>query len=109
MNCSSQENVEEVKEGFNRHLHFTIGKDRNQATEHDYMMALSYTVRDQLMQKWIRTQQNYKETDPKRVYYLSLEWYMGRTLGNAMLNLGIQGTTVCFIRIGSGRTKDIAT
>lgn len=57
------------------------------------MMALSYTVRDQLMQKWIRTQQNYAETDPKRVYYLSLEWYMGRTLGNAMLNLGIQGTT----------------
>lgn len=87
------ENVEEVKEAFNRHLHYTIGKDRNQATNRDYMHALSHTVRDQLMQKWIRTQQNYAETDPKRVYYLSLEWYMGRTLGNVMLNLGIQGTT----------------
>ena len=45
------------------------------------------------MEKWIRTQQNYSETDPKRVYYLSLEWYMGRSLGNAMLNLGIQVRT----------------
>ncbi|KNC86574.1 glycogen phosphorylase [Sphaeroforma arctica JP610] len=87
------ENVEEVKASFNRHLHFTVGKDRNVATNIDFMQAISMAVRDQLIGKWMRTQQNYHETDPKRVYYLSLEWYMGRTLGNAMLNLGIQGST----------------
>eukprot|EP01134_Creolimax_fragrantissima_P002598 CFRG2598T1 len=87
------ENVEEVKDSFNRHLHFTVGKDRNVATNIDYMQAVSHAVRDQLIGKWMRTQQNYHETDPKRVYYLSLEWYMGRTLGNSMLNLGIQGST----------------
>eukprot|EP00124_Ichthyophonus_hoferi_P001224 Ihof_evm4s59 gene=Ihof_evmTU4s59 len=85
------ENVEEVKTSFNRHLHFTIGKDRNVSSSFDYSQALAHTVRDQLIGKWIRTQQKYYELDPKRVYYLSMEWYMGRTLGNAMLNLGIQG------------------
>jgi len=84
------ENVQEVKNAFNRHLHFTIGKDRNVAENLDYWNALSHTVRDQLIGKWIRTQQSYYEKDPKRVYYLSLEWYMGRTLGNTMLNLGIE-------------------
>ena len=38
--------------------------------------------------RWIRTQQYYYEKDPKRVYYLSLEFYMGRTLTNTMVNLG---------------------
>eukprot|EP00121_Abeoforma_whisleri_P006389 Awhi_evm1s5811 len=85
------ENVQEVKDAFNRHLHYTIGKDRNVAEPFDYWNALSHTVRDQLIGKWIRTQQHYYEEDPKRVYYLSLEWYMGRTLGNTMINLGIQG------------------
>ena len=43
------------------------------------------------MSRWIRTQQHYYEKDPKRVYYLSLEFYMGRSLTNTMINLGIQG------------------
>ena len=42
------------------------------------------------MSRWIRTQQGYYETDPKRVYYISLEFYMGRSLTNTMINLGIQ-------------------
>ena len=44
------------------------------------------------MSRWIRTQQGYYETDPKRVYYISLEFYMGRSLTNTMINLGIQVT-----------------
>uniref|UniRef100_A0A8B9KKS9 Alpha-1,4 glucan phosphorylase n=1 Tax=Astyanax mexicanus TaxID=7994 RepID=A0A8B9KKS9_ASTMX len=84
------ENVAELKKGFNRHLHFTLVKDRNVATARDYYFALAHTVRDHLVGRWIRTQQFYYETDPKRVYYLSLEFYMGRALQNTMINLGLQ-------------------
>uniref|UniRef100_A0A8C4IKZ4 Alpha-1,4 glucan phosphorylase n=1 Tax=Dicentrarchus labrax TaxID=13489 RepID=A0A8C4IKZ4_DICLA len=84
------ENVAELKKGFNRHLHFTLVKDRNIATPRDYYFALAHTVRDHLVGRWIRTQQFYYEADPKRVYYLSLEFYMGRTLQNTMINLGLQ-------------------
>uniref|UniRef100_A0A8C8SU51 Alpha-1,4 glucan phosphorylase n=1 Tax=Pelusios castaneus TaxID=367368 RepID=A0A8C8SU51_9SAUR len=58
------ENVSDLKKNFNRHLHFTLVKDRNV--------------------------QYYYEKDPKRIYYLSLEFYMGRTLQNTMVNLGLQ-------------------
>ncbi|KAM8807537.1 glycogen phosphorylase, liver form [Eudromia elegans] len=84
------ENVAELKKGFNRHLHFTLVKDRNVATPRDYYFALAHTVRDHLVGRWIRTQQHYYEKDPKRIYYLSLEFYMGRTLQNTMINLGLQ-------------------
>ncbi|VDD93217.1 unnamed protein product [Enterobius vermicularis] len=84
------ENVANFKKAFNRHLHFSIIKDRNVATPRDYYFALAHTVRDHLVSRWIRTQQYYYENDPKRVYYLSLEFYMGRTLSNTMMNIGIQ-------------------
>ena len=57
----------------------------------DYFFSLANTVKDHLVSRWIRTQQHYYEKDPKRVYYLSLEFYMGRSLTNTMINLGIQG------------------
>lgn len=59
------ENVAELKKGFNRHLHFTLVKDRNIATPRDYYFALAHTVRDHLVGRWIRTQQFYHEADPK--------------------------------------------
>uniref|UniRef100_A0A8C2DXU7 Alpha-1,4 glucan phosphorylase n=1 Tax=Cyprinus carpio TaxID=7962 RepID=A0A8C2DXU7_CYPCA len=82
--------VSEIKKSFNRHLHFTLVKDRNVATPRDYYFALAHTVRDHLVGRWIRTQQYYYEKDPKRIHYLSLEFYMGRTLQNTMINLGLQ-------------------
>ena len=57
----------------------------------DFAGALNNTVKDHMVSRWIRTQQHYYETDPKRLYYLSLEFYMGRSLTNTMINLGIQG------------------
>lgn len=87
---ASVENVAELKKGFNRHLHYTLVKDRNVASPSDYYQALAHTVRDHLVSRWIRTQQNYYQKDPKRCYYMSLEYYIGRTLTNTMLNIGIQ-------------------
>lgn len=57
--------VTEIKLTFNRHLHFTLVKDRNVATPRDYYFALAHTVRDHVVGRWIRTQQNYYEKDPK--------------------------------------------
>lgn len=57
--------VAEIKTNFNRHLHFTLVKDRNVATPRDYYFALAHTVRDHLVGRWIRTQQYYYEKDPK--------------------------------------------
>uniref|UniRef100_A0A8C0A8P0 Alpha-1,4 glucan phosphorylase n=1 Tax=Bos mutus grunniens TaxID=30521 RepID=A0A8C0A8P0_BOSMU len=57
--------VAEVRKSFNRHLHFTLVKDRNVATRRDYYLALAHTVRDHLVGRWIRTQQRYYERDPK--------------------------------------------
>ncbi|OCT84208.1 hypothetical protein XELAEV_18022349mg [Xenopus laevis] len=84
------ENISDLKKNFNRHLHFTLVKDRNVALPRDYYFALAHTVRDHLVGRWIRTQQHYYEHDPKRIYYLSLEFYMGRTLQNTMVNLGLE-------------------
>ncbi|CAF1046154.1 unnamed protein product, partial [Rotaria sordida] len=86
------ENVQEVKKIFNRHLHFTVAKDRDIATSHDYYTTVAYTVRDHLIGRWIRTNQHHFENDEKRVYYFSLEFHMGRALSNCLINLGIEDT-----------------
>lgn len=65
------ENVAELKKGFNRHLHFTLVKDRNVATPRDYYFALAHTVRDHLVGRWIRTQQHYYDKCPKVRGWLS--------------------------------------
>ena len=64
---TSVETVKNVMKTFNRHLHYTIIKDRNVARTEDYFKALVHTVRDESSSRWIRTQQNYYEKDPKVV------------------------------------------
>lgn len=59
------EDVNSLKEAFNRHLHYSLVKDRNVATKRDYFTSLSFTVKDHLVGKWIRSQQAYYEKDPK--------------------------------------------
>lgn len=84
-----EKNVEEIQKRFLDHLHLTLAKDRYSATERDLYYALAYTIRDQLMARWIETQQRYYNEDRKRVYYLSLEFLIGRSLGNNLLNLNV--------------------
>lgn len=59
------EDVNEIKAGFNRHLHYTLIKDRNIATNHDFYMALAHCVKDHIVSRWIRTQQINYQRDPK--------------------------------------------
>lgn len=62
------EDVTEIKNGFNRHLHYTLIKDRDIATSHDFYMALAYCVKDHIVSRWIRTQQISYQRDPKVIY-----------------------------------------
>ena len=59
------ENVQEIKKSFNRHLHYTELKDRNNATVRDFYHALAHTVREYIASRWIRTQQTYYKKDCK--------------------------------------------
>lgn len=72
---------------FSEHLEFFLVKDKNTVTGDDAYYALSLAVRDRLVRRWLRTQFEYNKKDSKRVYYLSLEYLMGRLLGNALINL----------------------
>lgn len=74
---------------FNEHLEFNLVKDRRTVTKNDYYYALSLSVRDKMIRNWLRTQEVYKEKDVKRVYYLSMEFLMGRLLENALINLDL--------------------
>ncbi len=71
------------------HLIYSNSKYPINATTRDWFQTAAYTVRDRLVERWMETMQRYYEQDAKRTYYLSLEFLMGRTLSNAMLNLGM--------------------
>jgi len=72
---------------FAENLEFRLIKDRITATGSDAYFALSLAIRDRLVRKWLRTQHQYFQKDVKRVYYLSLEYLMGRILGNSLINM----------------------
>jgi glycogen phosphorylase len=78
-----------LRRGIANHLHYTVGKDAEQVTDRDWFMALAHTIRDRLTERWMKTTRRYQEKDVKRVYYLSLEFLIGRSLNNSALNLGI--------------------
>jgi starch phosphorylase len=85
--------VESLKRTFINRIRYSLAKDEYTVTERDCYKALAYTVRDRLVDRWIKTQQTYYNQDAKRLYYLSMEFLTGRTLGNALINLGIEENT----------------
>ncbi|CAL1241096.1 glycogen/starch/alpha-glucan phosphorylase [Candidatus Methylocalor cossyra] len=80
---------EDLASDIRRHFVYTLGRDRLGESPHYAYMALALAVRDRLMERWKNTQEAYRRADCRKAYYLSLEFLMGRTLSNAMLNLGI--------------------
>ena len=73
-----------------RHLTATMGKDVPHATVYDWRMALSYAVRDRVMDPWFASTRRTWAEDRKRVYYLSMEFLIGRLLEDATVNLGLR-------------------
>jgi glycogen phosphorylase len=70
-------------------LLYGVGKDVDNATLHDLYSAVALAIRERLLGRWHETQRRIRRHRPRRVYYLSLEFLMGRTLQNAAINLGL--------------------
>ena len=73
-----------------RHVETTLARSMFNCDETAAYAAASLAFRDRLITEWNHTQQRQTSTDAKRVYYLSLEFLMGRALDNAMLNVGLK-------------------
>lgn len=83
-----------LREDFRRHFTHSLGRDRRCRSAHYAFEALALTLRDRLMERWRNTRYAYEEADARQAYYLSLEYLIGRSLGNAMLNLGLTDPAV---------------
>ena len=81
--------AEGIAQDFQRYYAHTLGRDRDCRSAYYPYRALANALRDRLMERWKRTREAQDDADCKRTYYLSLEFLMGRTLWNAMLNLGV--------------------
>ncbi|MBJ6723742.1 glycogen/starch/alpha-glucan phosphorylase [Geomesophilobacter sediminis] len=81
--------VPALMDDFRHHYTYHLGRDRYCRSVDYHYTALALTIRERLMERWKSTRYAHLEADTKTGYYLSLEFLMGRALGNAMLNLGI--------------------
>ena len=72
--------IENVKNQYRRTI--------DEATPQQIFQAVSYAIKDVIIDDWIATQKQFDETGAKKVYYLSMEFLMGRALGNNIINLG---------------------
>lgn len=88
-NARTAADVDSLRRSFADHLQYSQGKDEHSATALDRYLAVAYSVRDRIMRRWIQTQQAYYRSDAKRVYYLSLEFLMGKALENNLINVGL--------------------
>ena len=78
---------DDIRRGFLNNLEYYIAKDKYTITLYDQFLSLSYTVRERLIERWIASQQQYHNKNVKRIYYLSMEFLLGRLLADNIMNL----------------------
>jgi starch phosphorylase len=81
---------ETLREDILRHLRFGLGKDAGHASLYDWRMALSFALRDRIVGPWFAATRKTYASGAKRVYYLSMEFLIGRILEDAAINLGLR-------------------
>ena len=84
------EDVKSIERSFVRHAEYTLAQVRTSLTQQGAYQALSLSVRDRLIERWKDTQLYFQEKGCKRVAYMSMEFLLGRSLQNAIVNLGLE-------------------
>jgi len=87
-----------IEDDFCRYFNHTLGWDKASVSPHHLYSSCALVLRDRLVERWRHTRRAYDESDCKQAYYLSLEFLMGRALGNALLNLDLEATTAEALR-----------
>ncbi len=90
--CEPGVSVAEFKETILRRLKYSVAQDPSTATDRGWHFALSYAVRDAIMERFIATMQKHHAANTRRIYYMSLEYLMGRLLSNNLVNIGLFDT-----------------
>ncbi len=92
---------ESIKRSLANRLEYIIGKDLYTATTRDWFNCSALVTRDRLVERWMETMRTYYRQNAKRVYYLSLEFLIGRTLTNSLLNMAVHdGFREALVEIG---------
>ncbi len=103
-----QPSMRSVATGVDDELLDHVGVVPAEASPNDLMQALSQVARQKLSQRWVRTQAQQADDKARRVYYLSMEFLMGRTLGNALAALGLGGDAAAAMNAHAQRLEDVA-
>jgi starch phosphorylase len=106
--AASVARIETTDQAVERHLLTTVGTLPGSATSRDLMQAAAQVARERLAQRWVATDTADREAKARRVYYLSMEFLIGRTLGNALAALGLEGDVCAAARRHSTTLEDMA-
>jgi len=91
MSTYLENDVPAIEQQISDHMEYTLARDRGQFDQLGAYQATAHSVRDRLLEYWNDTNFRFGELNAKQVYYLSIEFLLGRTLQNALLNLNIEG------------------
>jgi starch phosphorylase len=80
-------NKEELKKSIEDNMKILFRKSIDEATKQQLFQAISYSIKDSIIDQWMATHKEYEDKDAKTVYYLSMEFLMGRALGNNIINM----------------------